>query len=122
MYFQIDIIPVPKPRMTQSDRWSKRDRVSKYWVYAEELRLRTGGIKFSSFVLEASFILPMPKSWSEKKKKEMEGRPHQSTPDLSNLVKAFEDALWKDDACIYQYKNVTKYWGREGKIYITVED
>ena len=57
----------------------------------------------------------MPASWSEKKKKEMDGKPHQQKPDIDNLEKAFLDALCKDDSYVYAHAG-EKYWGREGAI------
>ena len=34
----------------------------------------------------------MPKSWSLKKKKAMNGKPHRQTADIDNLLKALIDA------------------------------
>lgn len=64
----------------------------------------------------------MPASWSEKKKAEMDGRPHQQKPDLSNLVKAFEDALTDNDQSINLYREVKKIWGKYGKIVIHIPE
>ena len=38
-------------------------------------------------ILDATFILPMPKSWSKKKKQLMHGKPHIIKPDLDNIIK-----------------------------------
>ncbi len=40
------------------------------------------------------FHIPMPESWSKKKKEKMCFKPHQSTPDLDNLYKAFTDTIF----------------------------
>lgn len=39
------------------------------------------------------FYIPFPKSWREKKRREMYNTPHCSTPDLDNLLKAFFDSI-----------------------------
>jgi len=67
------------------------------------------------------FIIEMPKSWSKKKKKEMEWQPHRQTPDIDNLFKAFTDTVFYkqdnyNDKEIYTIK-AYKYWGVEWAIY-----
>jgi len=64
-----------------------------------------------------TFILPLPKSMSERRKKEWDGKPHMNRPDASNMLKALEDALYQEDSVIYDI-HITKLWGREGKIII----
>ena len=47
----------------------------------------------------------------------MEGKPHQQSPDLDNLVKGFWDAILEQDNYIYSIKGeLGKYWAKEGKI------
>jgi Holliday junction resolvase RusA-like endonuclease len=55
------------------------------------------------------FYLPFPRSYTERKREGLRGQPHQSRPDGDNLHKAVLDALFKDDAFIWdgQY---TSYW------------
>jgi Holliday junction resolvase RusA-like endonuclease len=65
------------------------------------------------------FIVPMPKSWSKKKKAEMDGQPHTQTPDTSNMLKALEDAHQTDDSGIWWYTGMMKLWGKEGRIIIS---
>lgn len=107
----LDIIPHPKPRMNQSDKWKKRPVVQKYWAFAEELRLKAN---LAGYILGDTiwirFYLPMPKSWTKKKKAAMAGQPHQQKPDLDNLLKAFWDALADEDKHIYQIDHASKWW------------
>jgi Holliday junction resolvase RusA-like endonuclease len=112
----INITPVAKPRMVRSDKWKKRPVVLSYWAFKDELTLLTkrAGVKLSD-ELNVVFVLPMPISWSKKKRQEMDGKPHQQKSDLDNLVKAIQDCLLKDDSGIYKI-NASKYWGIEGKI------
>lgn len=112
----IDIVPVAKPRMTQRDRWMKRNVVVRYYHFANHIRLLNPKIEWEGVSLQ--FVLPMPKSWSKKKRAEMNGRPHKQTPDLSNMIKAIEDSLLKDDSRVWHYGLMMKTWGEKGCIII----
>lgn len=115
----LDVVPVPKPRMTQRDRWAKRPAVLRYRNFCDELRKESQkALYMPTCPLSVAFILPMPMSWSGKKKKAMNGEWHTSRPDLDNLMKAFKDALLEEDSAIHTYGFVTKLWGFEGKIII----
>ncbi len=110
----IKIDPLPKPRMTQKDRWAKRPCVLRYWEYKDKLNALLDDIPASCRVI---FHLPMPKSWSKKKKKEMIGKPHQQRPDIDNLIKAVFDCICKEDSYIWHVES-SKYWAEEGSIEI----
>lgn len=48
--------------------------------------------------------MPIPASWSKKRKDAALGQPHTSKPDIDNIAKtldAFNEILWCDDAQIY---------------------
>jgi Holliday junction resolvase RusA-like endonuclease len=101
--------------MTQADKWKKRPAVLKYRAFADECRLRMQGV-----VLDNSrivFHVPMPQSWSKKKKVEMNTRPHRSRPDLDNYAKAIFDALYSEDSHIADIC-LSKRWSYEGGIEI----
>lgn len=87
----------------------------RYRAFADECRVR--GVRLPEGGGTVVFIMPMPKSWSKKKQAEMDGTPHQQRPDSSNLLKAIEDALYQDDACIWDVRPA-KFWGRRGEIII----
>lgn len=112
----IDIEPNTKPRMTRADKWKKRKCVVQYRDFCDELRLKTLKFKISP-AYSIIFEIPMPKSWSLKKRFEMNGKPHQETPDLDNLLKAVNDALLEQDKIIY-YVEARKIWAETGKITI----
>lgn len=114
------ITPCPKPRMTQKDKWEKRPRVLRYRAFCDECRLR--GVHLPVAGAEVHFVLPMPKSWSDTKRAEMLGQPHQQKPDISNLLKALEDAVVKDDSKIWHYAAQSKTWGKEGSIEIITQE
>jgi len=112
---EYSITPVPKPRQTRSDRWRQRPCVMRYRAFADEVR--AAEFKIPESGAHITFILPMPKSWSKKKKELMNGQPHQQTPDIDNLQKALMDAIYRDDSHIWDLW-VTKKWGKYGKIII----
>ncbi|WP_334254054.1 RusA family crossover junction endodeoxyribonuclease [Mannheimia indoligenes] len=109
------ITPMGKPRMTRSDKWKQRPEVLRYREFKDEVRLNKVSLPESGYHI--TFVLPMPKSWSKKKKAEMDGKPHQQKPDKDNLEKALLDALFDDDCRIWDGR-VSKVWGETGKIII----
>ena len=110
-----DIVPVPKPRMTRSDRWKTRPSTERYWAFKEEVRLKR--VKVPEKGAHITFVMPVPKSWTKKKKAEHLGKPHQQKPDVDNLVKALLDAIYDDDAHVWDVR-ATKIWGEIGKIVV----
>jgi len=110
---RVDITPVGKPRQTQSDRWKQRPAVMRYRAFADELRLKYREELPCSVRLV--FYLPMPKSWSKKKREAMVGQPHQQKPDFDNLAKSVCDALLVEDSVIWKCL-VEKYWSDRGGI------
>ena len=119
---ELYLTPVAKHRMTQSDKWNQRPEVVKYRRYCEALNLlcRTVDYRIPD-VLSVTYVLPMPPSWGATKQKAMLDQPHMQRPDLSNLVKAFEDALCKNDETIHTYVSVQKIWGTQGKIVLHID-
>lgn len=120
-YLRLDIDPATKPRMTRRDKWLNppRDAVAKYWLFKDELNALC--LKYNYVVkvpLSLIFVIPMPQSWSAKKREKMCGEAHEQTPDLDNLIKAFKDALCKNDSFVHTYGGMKKVWGYEGAILI----
>ncbi|HBL6924151.1 TPA: RusA family crossover junction endodeoxyribonuclease [Citrobacter koseri] len=110
-----DITPLGKPRMTQRDKWQKRPPVLRYRAFCDEVRLNKVSLPESGY--HVTFILPMPASWSRKRRAEMSGKPHQQKPDKDNLEKALLDAIFDDDSRVWDGR-VTKIWGEKGQIII----
>lgn len=126
--FTID--PIGAPRMTRSDQWKtnpfhkdtkKRQRkpVTQYFRFKDNiiLQAREQSFELPDKGFHVVFVVPMPHSWSESKKAQMGGAPHQQKPDTDNMIKAVKDSLCKDDAHIWDYR-ISKIWGRSGKILI----
>lgn len=109
-----NITPIPAPRMVKSDSWKKRPIVLAYWAFKDEVRLNRVQIPVPCRII---FYLPMPDSWSEKKKLSMNDRPHTQRPDLDNLCKAIFDCVLDEDGHIWNF-HAEKRWAREGAIKI----
>ena len=110
------ISPIAKPRMTRRDVWAKRKVIIRYREFCDELRSQADGWKLPD-TFRARFIVPMPNSWSKKKKRQMVATPHQQRPDADNLCKALMDALLKEDSTVWKLE-IEKIWGEEGAIII----
>ena len=108
-----NIIPIPKPRITHKGRF--KPIAKRYYCYADNIRALKVDLPLAGS--HVTFHMPMPKSWSEKKKTEMNGTPHQSKKDLDNLFKALGDAVYSDDSSIWDVR-MTKLWSRTGGIKI----
>lgn len=106
------ITPVPKPRMTQRDKWAKRPAVLRYFAFCDQVR--AAGIELGE-VVNVIFVMPMPKSWSQTSRNAMDGKPHRQKPDLDNLLKAVSDAALSEDKQIHTI-TAKKVWGEVGKI------
>lgn len=111
-----EISPMGKPRMTRRDKWAERTCVMSYRAYKDAIAYQRKGFQLAD-EFTVCFKLPMPKSWSKKKQRDMEGKPHQQKPDIDNLLKGLMDALMKNDETVYQVR-AEKYWSRSGQIWI----
>ena len=109
------ITPVPKPRQTRSDKWKQRPCVMRYRAFSDEINAMDAKLYNGDSI---AFTMPMPKSWSKKKKAEMNQQPHQQVPDLDNLLKALMDAIHKQDCALWHLSCCMKVWGYEGAIEI----
>ena len=154
----IPIEPATNVRSTQGDRWlfnvtdeyleeydqkrivthgklggnlRRKRQLEKYNAYKQEVN--NYAIK-SNFIIPHGyfaiwFYIPFPKSWRKKKREEMACKPHVSTPDLDNLLKALFDSIMPrrnrvagdkgcDDRKIHCYVAFKVWTSDEGKIEI----
>ena len=114
----LEVAPFAKPRMTQRDRWAKRQIVIDYFAFRDTVKqeierllaLQNNNDKNKSWEeLDISFFIPMPKSWSKKKRSEMAGTPHKQRPDLDNYIKGLLDALLEEDCKVWRV-SARKIW------------
>ena len=70
------------------------------------------------------FYIPVPPSWSKKKKRLHHGIFHGSRPDLKNMLTCIEDALRPEDKSIAYYSYLGKRWvnAETGWIEIIITD
>ena len=125
----IDVLPIGAVRMTKSDRWKtnpnhhderKRQRpaVTRYFEFKNKVVSECNKVGFElKNNLDVVFFLPMPESWSLKKKEKMNGMPHKSRPDIDNIVKGFMDALKEQDGDVWIIKAEKRY-AHKGSILI----
>ena len=111
---------VAKPRQTKRDKFLDPPRpcVRKYLNFKEEIE------RYSVVVPENGahviFRIAMPKGWTESQKQDINGTPHQRTPDVDNLLKGLLDAIYTDDACVWDIR-VSKFWAFDHSIEIIKE-
>lgn len=113
------ITPVAKPRMTRSDKWKRRPAVLKYRAFCDEIRARR--VSLPDPGAHVVFHVPMPASWSRKKREAHRDQAHTQRPDVDNFTKAILDALYGDDSHIWDVR-ATKVWADRGGISIRAMD
>lgn len=115
-FFTIDMDPMGAPRQSRRDAWDPRPVVIRYRAWKDRLR---AACEANGWVLggtlRAVFYIPMPPSWSKKKKAEMLYSPHKQKPDIDNLTKATMDGFNKDDGHVHTL-HVSKVWAEHGSI------
>jgi Holliday junction resolvase RusA-like endonuclease len=87
-----------------------------------------GPIVGAALALDLRAIFPIPKSWSKAKRQAAiigEIRP-TGKPDLSNIIKAAEDAMNKivygDDSAIVDFTHCKKVYGVQAMVVVTVKE
>jgi Holliday junction resolvase RusA-like endonuclease len=117
----IDVIPIGAVRMTKSDRWKinpnhidprKRQRpaVTRYFDFKNKVVKECNKVGYvMKNHIDVVFFLPMPDSWSTKKKELYNGKPHKSRPDIDNIVKGLMDAVKKEDGDVWSVKAEKRY-------------
>jgi Holliday junction resolvase RusA-like endonuclease len=120
---EVPVIPVGKPRMTRQDKWMKRPAVLRYRAFEDAIVAHTTKIRFClpDSGCGITFTLPMPQSWSMRKRIKMNGRPHQQKPDIDNLLKAVMDSLRGEDCTVWNVERLAKVWGETGSITFEVQ-
>ena len=111
----INVAPCSKPRMTRADKWKKRQCVTKFFAFRDAIKQSSiHNIAMESFDIE--FHIPMPKSWSKKKKSLHNGAPHKQRPDLDNYIKAWCDSVFEEDSVVWRFKASKRWTDKPGHI------
>jgi len=113
----IELEPRPAPRMTKRDKWAKRKVVTDCFEWRKSFVLLCKQAQYHTLKpqLYGLFIIPMPISWSKKKRLTMIDKPHQQRPDTDNIIKNIQDSWGVDDGYVYSV-HCEKYWGEKGRI------
>lgn len=86
--------------------------VAQYRAWADKARECFGTIEkiqIGPTRLDFRAFFQIPASWSEKKKMQMAGTPHLQHPDLDNVLKSINDALFLNDQVVYSVRG-EKIW------------
>jgi Holliday junction resolvase RusA-like endonuclease len=110
-----NITPMAAPRMTRADAWKKRPVVLQYRAFRDEIRARHITLPIPSHIV---FYMPMPASWSKRKREAMHLKPHEQIPDVDNLLKALLDSLFQADGHVWSIW-AEKRWSADPGIQIT---
>lgn len=122
----IPITPQTHVRTTQGDKiyfriprdklrpagLARLKRIERYNQYKIDLLAYCKARRFSLPVqgLCITFYIPMPKTWSKKKRNQYHGTLHQSKPDIDNLTKAVLDSMTTEDKYIAHFGGICKRW------------
>ena len=130
-FYLFDLIPFGAVRMTKRDtiftnpnhpdpKKRQREAVTKYFAFKNALVAQAIAMGYKlSKTLEAVYFVPMPESWSEKKKNKLNGYPCESKPDTDNITKGIKDALLQNDSAVW-WEKAEKRWAFRGSILIYV--
>lgn len=115
---------IPAPRINYHSRGNRYALTYKRWCSdLRVLAMRQGfPINGKGVVgLSVRFGFQMPKSWPAKKKIKMYNNYHQQIPDLDNLLKCVQDALFPEgDSWLAHYQKVFKVWDEKDSITVEV--
>jgi Holliday junction resolvase RusA-like endonuclease len=106
------------PRQSRRDAFDPSPAVERYRAFCAELRIKAALAGYEpGEVIDILFLMPMPVSWSQRKRRRMDGTPHHQKPDTDNLRKAFADALLCEGCSVWDMRG-RKRWVVERAIEI----
>lgn len=116
-------------RMTQRGKWVNKS-AQRYLAYKNDVAWQIKS-QFNREPIDSpvrviiTFFMPIPKSWTKKRKAQALGTSHVYRPDLDNLVKGAFDAangiLWKDDSVVAEL-DARKVYSEEPGISIVMRE
>ena len=97
-----------RPRVTQHGTFMP----PAYTSQKNALKMMFGPVdKYENIVLSVTAFRAMPKSWSQAKRRRMDGEYCTTKPDLDNIIGAVMDALLPDDdSHVVKLDNCMKIW------------
>ena len=128
-FYLFDLIPFGAVRMTKRDtiftnpnhpdpKKRQREAVTKYFAFKNALSAQALMMGYElKKTLDIVFIVPLPESYSNIKKKKLIGMPCKKKPDIDNYVKAVLDTLKKEDGDVWLLSAI-KIYGYLGSVII----
>lgn len=119
--------PIPKHRVRSATRHGKvftySDQVAQTNDVRWQIKAQYKGKPLTGAVgVTAIYYMPIPESWSKKKKREMDGAWHISRPDRDNMDKFILDCgngiLWVDD-CMVAFGSSAKIYDKNPRLEIS---
>jgi Holliday junction resolvase RusA-like endonuclease len=123
--FDINPVPASRPRVT---RWNTHFP-KRYTQFKRDMKAQTAKIDvpLTEDLLYATviFYVSLPKAWSKKKKRNMDGKYCDNNSDIDNYLKAILDSLtgvlYKDDKQFVSIK-AEKIWSDVPRIHFVMEE
>ncbi|MEO1208842.1 MAG: RusA family crossover junction endodeoxyribonuclease [Cyanobacteria bacterium J06638_20] len=106
--YEMAIAPQSAPQQGQADRWRPKPKVVKYRAWRDEFAAHWQPEWKLPEMPVFIFGMPMPKSWSGKKRERMNGTVHLSRPDTDNMIKAVVDSIYRLPR--YEGRNDSEVW------------
>lgn len=129
MKITIPVVPMGAVRMTGRGKYIKPN-AQRYLTYKKLIRMHVLSqvkrmeLLTGPLAVTVCFTMPIPQSWSKKKKREAIGDYHCKKPDIDNLLKGCFDALngliWTDDNQVAVVRSFKQY-GETPMIEVYVE-
>lgn len=125
---RVNVKPMGAVRMTQKGKWVSIT-ATRYMNYKKvvgiEMRSQCKKPHVGALRVVVTFVMPMPDSWTNKKKQEQLGAAVTVKPDIDNLVKGLLDSAnkicWNDDNQVVEIVARKKY-GIDGAIEMEIEE
>lgn len=123
--FNIDAVPASRPRVTRYATYYSKS----YTKFREDMAIICDHMDFERVIMKPIKVttliyLPMPASWSKKKKELFNNQWKMNNKDNDNYEKAIWDSLngraWDDDCQIVWNETKVRY-AYEGRIIVIVE-
>ena len=125
MTFTIPGVPVPKPRMSQRDRWKLRPCVLAYRDFCDRA-LTAAGLRrkmrlSDPIIVTVTAYFGFPRSSALSVQRSLRNSPHTGRQDADNVLKAINDALFENDHLVCK-ATVEKLWddGHGPRVEVTI--
>ncbi len=118
-------VPLMRPRLTKYGIWDPQGRLKKDMGLVISAQHIDQELFVGPLRLDIVFYMPMPNSWSHKKKLAHVGKDHISRPDLDNLIKLPLDVCNKiifHDDCTISWICAKKVYDDEPRTEIIVRE